>query len=132
MDIDLDSYFREQLIFFYFNLTRKNSEKEVEILRNRFDEVLDIIKTNIIINRHSKTNEYYDLLEYLNLFYKLIAHTRDIDGKGEHDLSYMMIYVLYKYFPALSIYLIHRLIIPYENTVYGSWRDMKYLCNYVR
>lgn len=132
MDIDLDSYFREQLVFFYFNLTRKNSEKEVEILRNRFDEVLDIIKTNIIINRHSKTNEYYDLLEYLNLFYKLIAHTRDIDGKGEHDLSYMMIYVLYQYFPALSIYLIHRLIIPCENTVYGSWRDMKYLCNYVR
>ena len=92
-------------------------------------------------------------IQYLVLLYKMVGQTRDcFYGKGEHDLSYMMLTVLYKYYPVLAIYALHTFVQPNYNGEsgelgefgelgelgeldergYGSWRDLKYLCEYLR
>ena len=65
--------------------------------------------------------------ELLTILYKLIGKTRDInEGKGEYSLSYMMIFTWYKYFPELA----KQALLTFVE-LYGSWKDFKYLCNYV-
>jgi hypothetical protein len=93
----------------------------------------------------------------LQMLYKLIAQTRDICyGKGERDITYMMIYKWWKYYPQLGLLSLYymmfsgeqtktiqngfktyidtdstRLYIPHQNS-YGCFKDVKYFCNYVR
>lgn len=72
--------------------------------------------------------------------YKMIGKTRDIHGgKGEYTLSYMMIWVWYKYYPDLAKAAIQFFVLdPNEvdernvsQKPYGSWKDVKYLCDYI-
>jgi hypothetical protein len=75
-------------------------------------------------------------MELLVLLYKIIGKTRDIHGgKGEYALSYMMIWVWYKYYPILAKNALRLFVLgASEQTVdapYGSWKDMKYFCKYV-
>jgi len=124
---DSTDHIKEQIVYLYFNYTRKSNKEHIDSLRTSLCDVLQNIKKNI------NTDPNY--MDYLKTIYKMIAQTRDIyEGKGEHELSYMSLYVLYQYFPSLSIYLLHRFVnpIPELNVPYGSWRDIKYLCEYVR
>jgi hypothetical protein len=126
--IDYHSFFQDEIVFFYFNLTRIQNYSEFTSFSNRYDNVLRIIKQQLKVDRDST-------LPYLTQLYKLIANTRDIHhGKGEHDISYMMIWKLSRYFPTLAIYMIHRFVQTTDNQyyVYGSWRDIKYLCAFVK
>ena len=126
--IDYQAFFQDELVFFYFHLTRIQNYSEFTYFSNRYDNVLRSIKQQIGIDRDAT-------LPYLSQFYTLIANTRDIHhGKGEHDISYMMVWKLYKYFPTLAIYMIHRFVQTTGNQyyVYGSWRDIKYLCAFIK
>jgi hypothetical protein len=124
--VDKDVYFKEQLAYFYANLSRKNYISDVLKLSKNLVTVLQNIKVKI---RHDP-----NVVQYLELFYRMLAQTRDIsNGKGEHELSYMMILAFYEVFPALAIYAIHRFCKPIEQAgAFGSWRDIKYLCNHIR
>ena len=84
----------------------------------------------------------------------MIAQTRDIVyGKGERKLTYMMIYIWYKFYPTLAIYAIHRLVdililpdnfngigadklintyVATRRHAFGCWKDIKYLCYFLR
>jgi hypothetical protein len=120
-EVDLSSHFREQIVYFYLNLTRKNDAKLIQELAISVRQFLELLKSEI-------RNDDRGVI-YLELMYKLIIHTRDItSGKGEHDLFYMLVYELYREFPILAIYLLHHFI----ETKIGCWRDIKYLCDYVR
>jgi hypothetical protein len=45
--------------------------------------------------------------QYLIILYKMIGYTRDIiDGKGEYELSYMMILTWYEVYPELALFAI--------------------------
>lgn len=125
------NYFKEQIVNLYYNITRKKSETgELENLSIKFHAFVYQLKVSC------KTDP--SLVTYVELIYKMIAETRDcFYGKGEHDISYMLIFVFYKYYPVLATYLIHKFVQPLENgslgkVGYGSWRDIKYLCQYVR
>jgi len=125
-EFDYHLYFKEQLSYFYFNLTRKQDVAVIDELYVQLKNVLKLLKTKI----QESCSEWID---YLSLFYRMIAQTRDIyHGKGEHELSYMMILALYESYPNLSIYAIHRFVHPIDNICYGSWRDIKYFCQYVK
>ena len=71
----------------------------------------------------------------MNYLYKLIAQTRDIiKGKGEYNLSYMLLseWLLLgdEYIP--DIYKVLDLFVDIENEhPYGSWKDLKYFCHYI-
>ena len=128
--INMHEYYKTQIIEIYYNLSRKE-EKEIEKIALQLDDTLCSLKTNMKRDRQKK-NEYNI---YLLQLYKLLGETRDIYyGKGEQELSYMQIVVWYKYYPTLAIYAVHKYVKPLEEGVmgYGSWRDIKYLCDYIR
>ena len=125
---DYDTYFREQIVYFYFNLTRKEDTAIILKLGGQFRQVLQLLKKQL----HNNLDSGY---QYLDLLYRMVAETRDIfGGKGEHDLSYCLLMNLYEVYPTLAIFLLHRFVQPIECSdceSFGSWRDMKYFCDFL-
>jgi hypothetical protein len=163
--IDLHSIIKNKIVSLYFNLTRKTEWDAIHELAIEFDSLLDLIFKEIRKNigshiklQKSSNSEIYDkeldtkknqliaeifvLKIYLSYLFKLIAQTRDIvHGKGERDLTYMLISVWYNYLPIPAMFAL-RLItqnmedssaseLPELFSSYGSWSDIKYFCNYV-
>lgn len=134
------SFIQKELVLFFFNSFRKTNKDDIIFLEQHLHHVLSLLKTNIHANGDAIVGQTW--IPYLKKFYQLMAHTRDqILGKGEHDITYMMIRVWYQYFPALAIYFIFSLVsddfgfyakdhVNESNRILalGSWRDMKYLC----
>jgi hypothetical protein len=132
---DLSSYFQEQIVHLYLNITRKTNDLVVKELASQFRELLVLLKQELVNHRcNGFLDSDFKYLPYIDFAYRLVAHTRDIvGGKGEHELFYMMIYELHRLFPSLSVYLLHNYIgVCKVGSSLGCWRDMKYLCNYVR
>lgn len=120
---------RERIAQFNFQLVRtdKNKMYEKEIILNKMLEEISM-------------SNFEGKNEYLKIIYKMIGQTRDIiAGKGEYELSYMMVYILNKYYPKLAQEVFKNFVI-YEggeggedsSHPYGSWKDIKYMCNYFR
>lgn len=120
----------EMLIQFNFQLTRSS---EIKYLEDKYQELLH----KIFISSPS--------IKYIKILYKLIGYTRDIvAGKGEYNLTYMLISGLYKFsqsdscpiedkikIQALATSAIDSLVRTNINEhPYGSWKDLKYFCNY--
>ena len=127
---------KEDIVFLFFNLTRKHTKTSVSEIKHYFMNVLDLLKKNSKNNskNNSESNhscfETTDLRYCLGIILRLIIHTRDNRyGKGEHKLSYMLIHCLYQYFPILAIFLVKRILV-HGNGI-GCWRDIKYLCEYI-
>jgi hypothetical protein len=66
----------------------------------------------------------------LRTLFVTLVHVRDIaeEGRGERVLTYMMLDVWYQYFPVLAVYALETILLM----GYGSWRDIKGLCRYLR
>ncbi len=111
---------KEETVQLYFQLVRTKDMRTLE------RKVNDILK-----KAFSNTKQYES---EIILLYKMIANVRDIagNGKGEMDLSYMMLYCLYNYHPTMAYYLFEKFVIISEDHQYGSWKDVKYFCNYVK
>jgi hypothetical protein len=122
---------KEKLVQFSFQLTRTD-ERGLNKLQNVLKELLAALKykingTDVVDKELAKS--------HLSLLYRMIGHTRDIiDGKGEYTLTYMMIYTWYDFFPELSKFALKCLVDLGDTKVhqYGSWKDMKYFCDYVK
>ena len=114
------NFFQRELVYLYFQCFRKSTPQDIEALSKRFDNVLSFLKLKL------KT-AFDEWVPYLNYFYTLIAHIRS--EKGEHDLTYMMLFVLYVHFPSLTLQFVHFLI-GTNRIQLGCWRDVKYLCDY--
>lgn len=117
---------RENIAQFYFQLNRTKDTKGLE---EQLKNILSKLKYY-----HSQHPGNQVTKEYITLMYKMIAHTRDIvEGKGEYNLTYMMIQVWYSFFPELALFALKTLVkIDDENQEhpYGSWKDIKYFCKY--
>jgi len=122
---------QEKILQFSFQLTRTNDAGITSLKEILFD-LLTTIKYHI---RSSSNLEKEIAKGYLSMLYKMIGHTRDIvDGKGEYALTYMMIYTLYEFYPELSLFAL-RCLVDIGNKKehpYGSWKDMKYFCQYCK
>ena len=99
----------------YFLLHKNN----INDIRSRLTLILQaVVNTNV--------NNYLTI----KTLYLLIGHTRDIYfGHGERDISYMMIYVWYQFFPVLAIFAFERFVIGCSP--YGCWNDVKYFCKFI-
>lgn len=118
--------YENRILRFYFLLHRDNiseSSKELHLLLKTLKYDLEKGDTTVYV--------------YLRTLYEMIGHTRDIYfGRGERDLSYMMIFVWYSYFPDLAFYAFQRLVIPIQDGThtypsFGCWKDVKYFCKHV-
>lgn len=125
---------REKILQFSFQVTRTN-----DVGVERLDLVLRDLLTTL---KHKVTNDSFVSIPemevargYLSILYRMIGHTRDIiDGKGEYKLTYMMIYVWYDFFPQLAMFALKCLVDLGDKKLhqYGSWKDIKYFCEYCR
>jgi len=143
-------YYQDKVVQLYYLLSRRDNDYEIDKIGLILEETLRSLKNNITLHKYLGTIFF----NYLIILYKMIAQTRDIVyGKGERKLTYMMIYIWYKFYPTLAIYAIHRLvdilILPdkYESIeidelvqkyvatrrhAFGCWKDIKYLCYFLR
>ena len=146
----LKIYYEDKIVQLYYLLSRRDNDYEIDKIGLILEETLRSLKNNITLHKSVSTIFY----KYLILLYKMIAQTRDIIyGKGERKLTYMMIYIWYKFYPTLAIYALHRLvdilILPdnYDSIeidelvqkylatrrhAFGCWKDIKYLCYFLR
>jgi hypothetical protein len=119
---------QERIVQLSFQLVRTNSNHQIVELIKVFRSILDDI---FYINNYNNSISI-ESRKYLSIIYRMIANTRDIiDGKGEYYLTYILIYNLYDYSEELALYMIDRLVLSGEDgeQPYGSWKDIKYLCN---
>jgi len=122
---------REKILQISFQLVRtdKNQENKLAIILR---EILSTLKDN---TTSDKIVERELAKGYLSLLYRMIGHTRDmIDGKGEYNLTYMMIYTWFDFYPQLALFALKCLVTNDDNKVhqYGSWKDIKYFCEYCK
>jgi len=74
-----------------------------------------------------------ELLSSMSIAFRLIGQTRDIvSGKGEQQLAFMQLWGWYRFYPMLALNAVKLFVSFGEEHPYGSWKDVKYLCNYVR
>lgn len=122
---------REKVLQISFQLTRTQDFTEVQSqLRSLLTNLTSPI--SIVADVVSK--------ELLITLYKMIGHTRDIiDGKGECTLTYMMIHTWYDFYPELAKFALLTCVLPEfdveigaykKQHPYGSWKDIKYFCNF--
>ena len=69
----------------------------------------------------------------LIILYKMIGQVRDlVEGKGEYAISFRMIYSWYYINPELAFYALETFVKRDDlQHPYGSWKDIKYFCNFV-
>ena len=120
---------QEKILQFSFQTTRTD-EAGLEKLRIILSELLTTIKykiqNSLVVEREMAKN-------YLSILYKMIGYTRDIvDGKGEYNLTYMMIFTWYEFFPDMALFALKCLVDLGDKTIhqYGSWKDMKYFAKF--
>jgi len=121
MNITWSNNIENLLVQYYFQLVRTDNPI---IIENKLIYLLTQINKNKIKN-----------INNFILLYKLIGHTRDIKfGKGEYDLSYMQIYVWHQFYPYLAFFAFKQFVISnkYNKYSYGSWKDIKRFCDYIK
>lgn len=119
---------QEKIVQFYFQVTRT---RDAEHLDMELKSLLADLKYNLKLEPDNEI-----IKEYIIMMFKMIGHTRDIiEGKGEYNLTYMMINTWYDFFPELALFAV-KCLVEVDNEgkdhPYGSWKDMKYLCNYYK
>lgn len=121
---------QEKIVQFHSQIIRTNSTS-IDKLSIQLNDILQNIITSY--NESTISKVYY--IELLTMMYKMIGSTRDIiDGKGEYTLSYMMVYTWYIFFPDLSKYALLSFVRSEASIIhpYGSWKDIKYFCQYCK
>jgi len=133
------NYLKDKMLYVYYKGIRSSEESNAACFSKVYEELL------------SSLDAHENLLKML---YKLIAQTRDICyGKGERDITYMMIYKWWKYYPKLALIALYSMMFPGEQCLkdyefktyidltaeyvphqnsYGCFKDVKYFCNYVK
>ena len=116
---------QERIVQFSFQLVRTDAVG-ITRLQNTLSTMLTLLST-------ISPTEKAMAKKHLTVLYKLNGQTRDIvEGKGEYYLSYMMIYVWYKFFPELAKFALKCFVDIPSSHQYGSWKDMKYFCKYCK
>ena len=129
--------FKHKICQFHFQLVRTKSDHQLAELAN----VLRGLLRTLLKEKPTGPIDSGCVNEHLCVLYCMLAQTRDIvDGKGECQLSYMMLLVWYEFFPILALYALESFVhSPIDNQTkvvdsgfhpYGSWKDMKYFANY--
>ena len=136
---------QEKVVQFDFQCVRTD-EQGIAALSTTLDGLL----SRLSVKQSNSENES-KRKELLTTLYKMIGKTRDIEGgKGEYTLSYMMIWTWHKFYPrmaALALFLFvfnsNHLYMMFsiadighvhqnDQIPYGSWKDIKYFCDYAK
>lgn len=130
---------QEVFTCFFNTLLQLKQQHQLPLLKQHYET---LCKSIFLENQ----NQTYNYEMYVNLLYKLILYTRDINGLGRYTQSYMLVIELYKFGSKYEAQLAERaersqvtkehiqesayLIIERFVKHYGSWKDVKYFLNY--
>ena len=122
---------QEKILQFSFQVTRTNEDGVA-----RLSVVLHDLLSNLKHKAETGTLPEKEVARgHLSILYRMIGQTRDIvDGKGECSLSYMMVHTWNKFYPSLAQFAL-RCFVTLDNKEvhqYGSWKDLKYFCEYCK
>jgi len=121
---------REKILQLNYLLVRTDNQDTLFSLSTLLRDILNGLQENVETGEIS-VGEY---TECMIVLYKMTAYTRDlVAGKGEYTLAYMMIVVWNDFFPGLAKYALQCFVLspePYLLQPFGSWKDMKYFCDY--
>jgi hypothetical protein len=145
-------YYKDKVVDIYYRFIRPKGEHDILQFSETYEELLASLTDSLTKNTDCVV--HYKLI--LKMLYKLIAQTRDVCyGKGERDITYMMIYTWWKYYPDMGLFALYSMMfseynmknenksgfklyidtsnvyVPHQNS-YGCFKDVKYFCNYVR
>ena len=132
---DYKTLSEEKVTQFYFQLIRCDDHSELEKVLNGF------LRATYNFNLASDEEK---ARFWRKVLYKIYMNTRDVYGKGEYSLAFMMILCWYNNTynekNKLNIYttkMIEQLVYlrdkkNVEIHPLGRWADIKYLCNYVK
>lgn len=111
---------QEHLVKLYFQLVRTDDMSDLE---RQIEKLLD----QMFVSPKENNKE-------IVMFCKMVANVRDVhgNGKGEVSLSHMMLWCLYKRHRNLATFLFEKFVSIPETHQYGSWKDVKYFCNYIK
>jgi Mg-chelatase subunit ChlD len=119
---------QEQIVQLSFQITRTSNLLPLE---NQLTSIINTLSHKV---KNGTLPEKEVARGHLSILYRMIGHTRDIiDGKGEYNLTYMMIYVWNQYYPELAKFALKCMVDLGDKNVhqYGSWKDIKYFCRYL-
>jgi hypothetical protein len=127
MEILLDH--QKQLVSIYSSLHR-NTDPSL-FMKSLQSLIVDLRKIIITSKTASVQKAHFDVL---TLLFKLIVYSRDIyGGLGERHLSYYMMFIWKYHFPVPTATCFHKIVMPIgKNPPYGSWRDVKGFCDFIR
>jgi hypothetical protein len=122
---------QDRILQLSFQITRTKDQGTIKRLEKIAHDILKDL--NHQYNHGVLSREVY--VKYMSLFYRMVGHTRDIiEGKGEYELSYMLLCVWQQFHPRLAEFALkHFLLAPENNATahpYGCWKDIKYLYGY--
>ena len=121
---------QERIAQLHMQIVRTDSNT-IESLGDIFDSIIRDIQCQYNGGKISKEK----MVDMLSVMYKMFGLTRDIvDGKGEYAISYMLIYRWYAFYPELATFALRCCVSLNEDAVhpFGSWKDIKYFCNYCK
>ena len=119
---------RESVLQFSGQIVRSDANR-IEEMANKLRGLLRRLSLK---DSSTQTIPDAERKELLVVLYKIIGLTRDmVDGKGEYSLAYMQIFVWHEFYPSLAKFALDKFVLLDNEHPYGSWKDMKYLCNYV-
>lgn len=130
----------DQICKLFFQIVREaNVQKRPHSIESRLIELIKSIHDSMVgvnVASGAGSSPMYDQhLRQLSLLYKMSAQTRDIvAGKGERDLAYAMVLIWFNAYPTLGLELARRFWNEQSERKhpFGSWKDVKYLCEFVR
>ena len=144
-EFDWSNDLQEKIVQFDFQCVRTDESGVASL-----SAILDGLLSQLSIKQNSPEKELLRK-ELLITLYKMIGKTRDLEGgKGEYTIAYMMIHVWYKYYPKLSAVALSLFVFPpsrltllfpldvigttelNDQIPYGSWKDIKYFCDYIK
>ena len=122
---------QEKISQLNFQVTRTDKDT-IQKLQRELKSMLIYLKHTVETDTISKKQLAKG---YLSVLYRMIGYTRDIvEGKGEYTLSYMMIHTWHEIYPELAQFALRSFVLFPDETVhpYGSWKDLKYFCDYCK
>ena len=126
---------RERILQLSFQLTRNTATTTANNNLLSLAGIVDNILLELKRGYRARVILKEEFLEYMSIMFRLVGQTRDIiDGKGEYKLSYMLLSVWQRHYSSLASFAFRLFVLGDGQRVihpYGSWKDVKYMIQYM-
>ena len=126
---------RERILQLSFQLTRNTATTTANNNLLSLAGIVDNILLELKRGYRARVLLKEEFLEYMSIMFRLVGQTRDIiDGKGEYKLSYMLLSVWQRHYSSLASFAFRLFVLGDGQRVihpYGSWKDVKYMIQYM-